>query len=357
MFVRPDVLKETIMKTHLTAILSLSAGLLCACGSMYGDLADTLDENAAMKKVWRSEAPMPTARHNSFTAEANGKIYVMGGWKTADSVGCSDDVDAYDLRTGKWAVLRPNSDAALWMGKRVSAACCAIDGKIYVAGGLGSLDGSDSYSQLQSLRIYTPETNTWTDGDNLPADILDKFCSVTSLSGKMFLVSSNLQGIYVYSPGAAAPWSLFPGSSNTVVWRANPKMAAVGSRIFITDKAQDGSERSVYVLDPSKETLTRISSPDTVRSGAQIAVVNGKICLIGGYDTNSQILRSTVILDPASISGENSGIWSAGPDLSVTREFFSVLGFGSGLFIFGGSTGDSGTTYYNDVYSYYDPSL
>ena len=118
------------MKTLLTALPAILAGLLCSCGSMYGDLAD--ESTGDVTGLWRSVDSMPTARAVPSLAELNGKVYAAGGIIGGK---CTNAFETYDLRTGKWSVLKPNTAGATWMGKRKWAGCCAYNGRIYVAGG------------------------------------------------------------------------------------------------------------------------------------------------------------------------------------------------------------------------------
>jgi N-acetylneuraminic acid mutarotase len=128
----------------------------------------------------------------------------------------------YDPATDKWAARRsaPHFHRL--------AAGGVIDGKFYVAGGVGSTD----------LDVYDPATDTWKTRARVPR--AGKAIG-TALAGKLYVVVGGLNDsgtafenhAYVYNPGTnkwssiAAPTSGHDGLVRIVI-NGKPKLLAVG---------------------------------------------------------------------------------------------------------------------------------
>src|SRR4029077_17242575 len=94
---------------------------------------------------WTKKSPMPRPAHHAALAAANGKVYVMGGFvppkDTAIPVGGAwepiDNAWEYDPAADSWRSLPPLP------GKRGAAVAAEAGGKIYVIGGVTTVDGSN----------------------------------------------------------------------------------------------------------------------------------------------------------------------------------------------------------------------
>src|SRR6476659_6718490 len=120
---------------------------------------------------WTKKQPMPRSAHHAALASANGKIYVIGGFvppkETAIPVGGAwepiDNVWEYDPATDSWKPLAPLP------GKRGSAIAAEVGGKIYVIGGVTTMEGSkDPFFTffgparvLGTNDVFDPATNKW----------------------------------------------------------------------------------------------------------------------------------------------------------------------------------------------------
>ena len=107
---------------------------------------------------WTEREPAPHPHHRGAVGVINGKIYLVGGMtKTLlNDVTYQYDpepvatLDVYDPATNVWTTRR-SIPTARW-----GAAGGVIDGKLYVAGGMGT-DG-DVFSTME---MYDPASNTW----------------------------------------------------------------------------------------------------------------------------------------------------------------------------------------------------
>ena len=102
---------------------------------------------------WSKKADMPHRFGSGVTGVIAGKLYVMPG--RCNSCGTREQITSrlyrYDPLTDTWTALSRGPHA------HASGAAAVINGKFYVAGGIGA-DGRPS-SQLD---VYDPATNRWT---------------------------------------------------------------------------------------------------------------------------------------------------------------------------------------------------
>jgi N-acetylneuraminic acid mutarotase len=135
-------------------------GLLYSLGGQTdaGDIDRTLVYDPSLN-VWADLAPMPTARGAGTGAVIENRIYVVGGRPDAQN-----EFEVYDIGEDAWDELPP---LPLEFNQRNHLAAAAIDGKIYVAGGRYN-GGSFSSPMTDSLDIFDPASNAWTQGQPMP---------------------------------------------------------------------------------------------------------------------------------------------------------------------------------------------
>ena len=106
------------------------------------------DEN-----VWEELAPMINARHNAFGAAMNGKIYVAGGIKKENGFfpAVLSTCEVYNPSTNEWQIL-PSLNKP-----RHSASMVCFKGALYVVGG----SKSPSKSTELSVEMYDSDQNKW----------------------------------------------------------------------------------------------------------------------------------------------------------------------------------------------------
>lgn len=121
---------------------------------VYDPVTDTWDT---------TKTPMPTARAELCVAAVNGKIYAIGG-ATAHMGSPLGMVEEYDPQTDTWDTNKQPMPTA-----RMGAACGVFNNKIYIAG--GSTTGRPNWAISKKLEIYDPVTDNWTSGDNMPTAI------------------------------------------------------------------------------------------------------------------------------------------------------------------------------------------
>lgn len=108
--------------------------------------------------TWAEREPAPHHQHRAAVGVINGKLYVAGGMaKTIRNEVTYEydpvpwgELDVHDPATNVWTTRKSMTTA------RYGAAGGVIDGKLYVAGGIGT-----GYSTVSSMEMYDPATNTW----------------------------------------------------------------------------------------------------------------------------------------------------------------------------------------------------
>lgn len=121
--------------------------------SFYGDPLDNVEVYDAANDTWSVGTSMPTARSHFGMSVYENKIYTFGGISgySGSTWTRADNVEVYDSDNDTWDVLDPLSSA------RIGAASATLNGKIYLAGGVGT----SSNDALTLLEVYDPVSNTW----------------------------------------------------------------------------------------------------------------------------------------------------------------------------------------------------
>jgi N-acetylneuraminic acid mutarotase len=156
-------------RTVLERVRALSACLL---------LLSALGGCAAAQSVsqgpWTRAAPMPTARSELAAAALDGRIYVAGGiaqWGTTAAF------EAYDPATDRWEELPPLPEAVHHL------AAAATNDRIYVTGGYTNLLFSEITDRAWA---YDPRERIW---DRI-ADLLAPRAAhgMAAIEGKLYVV-------------------------------------------------------------------------------------------------------------------------------------------------------------------------
>jgi RNA polymerase sigma factor (sigma-70 family) len=123
--------------------------------------------------TWTKKADMPTGRTMLSIAEANGKIYAIGGMNEA---GWLDVVEEYDPSTDKWAKKADTPNNLIRFPPVASA-----NNKIYVFG------GDEGNGLAQTVYEYDPIADAWRQKDS-KMSTPRTYMSACELNGKIYLI-------------------------------------------------------------------------------------------------------------------------------------------------------------------------
>ena len=128
-------------------------GLVVCDGSIYavggwvdGAASGSVERLTNINGRWVDMEPMLTPRNCAAVVSYNGFIYVTGGYRDK----AVESVERYEPRTNKWTALKSMNIA------RHRHSACVLRGKIYVVGGIDSTD-----SLARKVECYDPLNDVW----------------------------------------------------------------------------------------------------------------------------------------------------------------------------------------------------
>jgi N-acetylneuraminic acid mutarotase len=102
---------------------------------------------------WSTAAPLPEPRGGHAAVVLDGKIHVLGGGNSVETLALHS---VYDPATDRW------SEAAPLPRAKGSVAAVVLDGKIWAIGGRSGFD------DFGDVDVYDPATNKWSPGPAIP---------------------------------------------------------------------------------------------------------------------------------------------------------------------------------------------
>ena len=219
---------------------------------------------------WRRAAPMPTARSELAAAALDGRIYVTGGiaqWGTTAAF------EAYDPATDRWEELPPLPEAVHHL------AAAATNERIYITGGYTNLLFSETTSRAWA---YDPRARRWAQIADLPAPRAAH--GMAAIEGKLYVVGGvgpASEDLWIYDPATerwdAARSALPTQREHLAVMVLHGKLHAIGGRW-----GDRGNLAALEIYDPATGTWTRGPDLPTARSGLTAGVLDGHIHVTGG---------------------------------------------------------------------------
>ncbi len=265
---------------------------------------------------WSKKRSMPRPAHHVALASVNGKIYAFGGFvapvNTVMPVGGSwepiADAWQFDPAIDSWTPLAPLP------GKRGSAIAAEVAGKIYVIGGVTTMEGFEDpfFTAFGPARVlatndlYDPATNTWESRKAMSVPRNHAFSG--AVNGKIYVIggrtghgfilsSTNTDVIEEYDP-ASDTWSLLKERMPNA--RSGGASGTDGRRIYVAGGEASATElvgpfRVVESYDPATNSWMTLPSMPMPRHGVAGAVIGNRFHLVSG------IMHSTgalAFLDP-----------------------------------------------------------
>lgn len=284
--------------------------LLAACGSPEDTTAP--DDSSA---AWRSLRPAPNQRTEVAAAAAGGKIYVAGGFvppgrtvaivevydiasdsyfrapdlplavNHAMAASLGDDVYVFGgytgetglslptarsfvLKEGAWEELPPMPEV------RAAGGAAAVDGKIYVAGGVGR-DGL-----ADNTLVYDPARRTWSEAAGMPTP--REHLGVATDGRRVFAVGGrppNTDALEAFDP-ASGKWKRLAGMPTA---RGGLAAGGTGDGLIVAVGGEaDETFPEAEAYDPATDSWTRLDELLTPRHGLGVVAVGNTVYVLAG---------------------------------------------------------------------------
>ncbi|MGH7801012.1 MAG: Kelch repeat-containing protein [Thermodesulfobacteriota bacterium] len=232
---------------------------------------------------------------NAAGAVFDGKLYVAGGCSQYKFFACPYtilyDFEVYDRATNTCTLLAPVEMPI------VSAAAAWVEGKLYVAGGFLNGCPDDVVNSPGTMGVYDPATDTWTTKAPMPTP--REGAMAAALNGKLYVVGGLIHYCFVSDGVWTGTLEVYDPATDTWTTKApmptargffgvgvmNGKLYAIGGF------NSSGFLATVEVYDPGSDTwATNPPMPTARAQGLVIGVINGQLYAAGGL---------TWSLDPA----------------------------------------------------------
>ncbi len=281
---------------------------------------------------WITKSSMPTARKEISNAAIaiDGKIYVVGGVSSDGNI--TDKLERFDPATNTWETMSPVPNN-IW---RASAATSG--GKLYVFGGYQSTSGFP-FNPTNRVFEYDPSNDTWAEKSSMSTA---RGTSVAvEVSGKIHVIggaaSDALSLHEVYDPSNDS-WE---SKASMTTARSGLTGVALEGKIFLVGgyflSGGVVSQKVLEVYDPSNNSWTSKTSMPISRHGIASVVVNNRMYVFGG-STDATITSRSLEYDPISDA------WRQVADLPSAVSFMGVAAVRDTIYVMGGGPVDLNTT-------------
>lgn len=194
-------------------------------------------------RKWIDIEPLPEPRSSHDAFVSNDHIYVFGGWRLNGKDGKSD-WHTHGLR------LDLSKPDAKWERvdqpfKRRALTVAALDGKVYVMGGL-----NDTGKTVRTVDVFDTKTGSWSDGPLIPGDDGNGFTPASAVSnGHIYLAPADGK-VYRLSEKGDGWAEVGEFKSKRFVARMVPNPE--GKLVIIGGSSPGGLLASVETIEPKK---------------------------------------------------------------------------------------------------------
>ncbi|HGJ66119.1 TPA: hypothetical protein ENS27_12160 [bacterium] len=276
---------------------------------------------------WERKADMPNARGQSGAVAVNGKIYVVGGVEIVNGNFVQlSTTEEYDPIKDKWTK-KANMPTARFLNYSV----CEANGIIYAVGG---------FFGLPIVEAYDPITDKWTKKADLPTP-RTHMCSAEA-NGKIYAMGGFrpdmklVPTVEEYDPVN----DVWTKKSDMPDARESASAVTIKNKIYVvggdfTDNPNGWGPPipKVWEYDPltDKWTIKKSDMP-TPRTGASAVVVDNKIYVINGFN-GGQAFSVVEIYDPLN------DIWTKCVDTITAKSFPVSCAVDGKIYVIGGFIG------------------
>jgi N-acetylneuraminic acid mutarotase len=237
-------------------------------------------ELQSLSDSWAAKRSVSPYRIRMAAGAINDIIYVVGGigidWTTNRARHLAR-ADAYKIATNSWSRV-----ASMPRGREFPNGASAINGKLYVTGGIDNED-----RPTKTLFVYDPMTNSW----RRKADMPQPGCAGVQgvIDRKLYVY---MFGCDRFSSDVVVRFYRYNPATDTWVMRALPPSqilsssgGVIGGKFYIAAAYSGTREPTpLYVYDPVSNTWQTKASMSQPRHDMVGAVLNGKLFMVGGSD-------------------------------------------------------------------------
>jgi RNA polymerase sigma factor (sigma-70 family) len=227
--------------------------------------------------TWTKKADMSVTNSALSTCAVDGIIYVIGGCSNFRTL---STVEAYNPKTDTWTKKADMPSRRYWLST------CAVDGIIYAIGGT---DGTSAFSNVEA---YDPATDTWTKKASMPGP---KYCpSASVVNGLIYVMGGSVDPVKDFAGISSYDQTMIVYDPNTDTWTDKVDMpvpvnysstSVIDGLIYAVGyQERDNTHiNSIVTYDPDTDTWTEKSATmPTARSMFATSELNGEIYTIGG---------------------------------------------------------------------------
>lgn len=259
---------------------------------------------------WEALPNLPTARFSATGVEADGNIYVIGGFnQNAENI-----LEVFDISSNTWKSL-PSMQRA-----RSNHTSNLIDNHIYVIGGNFS---------TSTVEVFDLETQLWTSKASMgtPREVHSSCVH----EGAIYVFGGRNQNTALTTVEKYDPvndsWS-YRESNPRLGWGSS--CVTFGDEIYVFGGASNSNGFEVY--DPTSDVWVRSGILNqTMRYGFSAEVIGQNIYLIGGYNS----------LDTVHVFNTLDSTWSINTPMSFGRQDMGSVVLDGFIYIFGGRNNSS----------------
>jgi N-acetylneuraminic acid mutarotase len=277
---------------------------------------------------WITLTPLPGGPRQEIGAAAlDGRVYVLGG--LTDTGTGSAKVEVYDTGANQW------QNAADLPAPRHHVGAIALGGSVYSVGGFSG----SSFSPASDVYRYDPAQNEWSAGAALPA--ARGALAVAELYGQLFAVggstaSGSVTDHTVYDP-ETDEWSFvtnLPTPRNHLAAVAlNGYMYVIGGR---ADGGGNANTGELDRYDPIEDRWDVLTPMPTARSGHAAAVLDGRIVVMGG-EVNPDNPPNDVFVE-VEVYDPSSDRWTTLDPMALPRHGIGAVTIAGLIYVPGGAT-------------------
>lgn len=265
-------------------------------------------------------------RQECGVAALGGEVYVVGGFSDA---GLVPRVEAYDPASDSWRAATDFPNATVHHPNLVAA-----DGQLWVAGFLSGL----TFDAIGQTWSYDPATDVWSENAEMPLGSERGASAVAAIDGLLYVIGGLREGqavtdAWVYDT-AADDWMPLPPLPTA---RDHAVGAGIGGRVFVVGgrASQIGSHvPTVDIYDPDTGVWTQGADMPTSRGGA-MGAVHGEWLFVGGGEGNDAdpdgVFPQWEVYDAVADS------WTALPDMPTPRHGSGAAAVDGVVFVPGGA--------------------